>query len=143
MGRIIQVLPAYIFADKIDLGIFYGDEGYRCATDRRRREGNIRFAVEFRLLSAIVVIIDVLGEIPDLVFTQAQVCTQVHPVGYTHPSLQFDTSPVTGWDIGSGISAHIVDLACKHQLIFIMHVIEVCAKRTGAGLFFHSQFQVL
>ena len=93
-------------------------------------------------LAAVVPIIHILREIADLIPAEGGVHAPSEALHGAHGEHQLRARPVAAAHVGAQGGAHIVQLAGKHQLVRVVHVVQVQPRADAPAAPFVAQFIV-
>src|SRR4051812_41028408 len=97
--------------------------------DNRRRESNFRSAMIVSTLGAVIIVVYVLCKVLDTVLGERGIGLKADPISSFYTALQLYACTIRLRHVGTCVSTHIIHFTRQHQLVFVIHVIEV---RAGA-----------
>ena len=121
---VVGILLADIFADELQLGVLYRDEGGDGGSDDGGREGEVGVSGDGLQHGVAVGEVGV-GEIDGLVAAQGEVGIHAEPVGHFISGLQLDADAVALLHILHEGIATAADVAVGGHLVAVEHGVEV------------------
>ena len=139
---IVKILAADILPLQTDIQVLNRNTNQIQSCNQVGGEGNVGGAEIFAVIAAIVPILDIVGEVENLVSAQGDIATHTKPLANLIVGAGFKSQTETLVNIGHNGIAHTIDFACQHELVLVVHIEDVRAEIQLVAFEIVSQFIV-